>query len=200
MRSVYAFSIQVAVFLALVLSISIESLEGHERPTGFEVGNLLEAVDIYGDVSVHCRGPRGEQDFARFQCSGQVLDPSTSSRFQTTPGVRANRVELTAYHADGSSRKKKEKFDSSTGRSHGAFNLWIRTLFQRPLLEFGRNTVKYELKNDGRLMRSGTFEVQVVKGRDRRCPFRNITSHNLNDCRAGSNICNQYFSHFNYCK
>lgn len=176
-------------------------LGAYAHSAGFTIGNELTVTHLRGEVAVTCIGPRGERDYNRFQCDGEVVSPRTHSTFQMTPnGVVADKVELVAHHEDGSTRAKEEGFDYVKGASKESFNLWIYDIFRRPLLQWGRNTIQYNLKRRGHIVHSGDFEAYVVAGETRVCPRADTTSYEMRDCQMASRVCNDYFAHFNYCR
>lgn len=166
---------------------------------GFTGGSSYEAIDLYGDITVTCRAG-GQQDTRRLYCRGQILNPGEYTYFQGPEGVNADNVYLKATHADGSFREKNESYDSSIGRSDEV-NLWIRTLFQRPLLEFGENQIEWIMSERDQPVASGSFSVEVIEGQARECRHRWYNSADMNDCRGGgSNICYRHFRRENYCQ
>ena len=104
--------------------------------------------------------------------------------------------------SNGTTREKAKGWDSAKGRSTDTFNLWISTLLQRPLLDYGANAVHYSLTKDGKPVREGSFTANVRRGEARSCRYRrHYTSHNMSDCRAGSTtLCDRYFRDENYCR
>lgn len=159
---------------------------------GFDKGNLFLSQTVSGSVTVNCNDPVEGFSTASYRCEGYFLSPSNTARFQTADRVDADRVVLTAYHADGSNLTKSSTFDRRQGRS-GSFNLWIRTLTQRPLLEMGANRIDYVLQSAGKTLQSGTFDVRVEPGRRLTCYHEQVFSSDANDCRNSSRDCEQYF-------
>ena len=79
-------------------------------------------------------------------------------------------------------------------KSRRRFNLWLSSLFQRPLLKRGMNSIQWELTNDGQVKESGEFEVEVVpNARTLQCDRRLLTSSRLSDCRGYASACSYYF-------
>ena len=167
---------------------------------GLSGGDQFSTVNIYGRLNVQCTGPQGSTSgFA--DCRGQILNPGEYSYF-VGPKSEADQVTLIATHEDGSvSKAKTEKYDGEMGKSKKAFNLWISTVLQRPLLDFGKNTVKYTLSEKGKVVEQGSFIVSVVDG------GRSVCQHNgyyystmASDCQFPTNLCSRYFSENNYCQ
>ncbi len=168
---------------------------------GFDLGNNFESKAIEGDVTVQCNGFGGQFESATFACSEELLDPNEYAKFQGHKGADADLVILKATHEDGSVREKNEGFDSSTGLSKDTFNLWISTLFQRPLLDMGKNEILYTLKKSGNLVLMGNFTANVKRTATRYCTRHGFyNSNDINDCRFSNNICDRYFYENNYCQ
>ena len=106
---------------------------------------------------------------------------------------------LVSKQESGSVVKKTEDFDGRIGKTENALNLWISTLFQKPLLRDGRNIISYELLSKGVVKQSGEFSVQVSRAPSRVCPNTTYNSIDFNDCQAQYSICQRYFKENNYC-
>jgi hypothetical protein len=167
---------------------------------GFNAGNEYDATPLYGEVSVTCYD-NGRTEHASFRCRDEILEPYDHVRFVGPEGVDADKVELEARWENGKTRKKKKGYDAAGRRSTGYFNLWIATLLQRPLLDYGRNAIHFVMKKDGRRVAEGDFVATVNKAPRRVCRYRrHYTSHNASDCRGGSSVCRQLFRDENYCR
>ncbi|MDZ4083710.1 MAG: hypothetical protein U1E10_12285 [Bdellovibrionales bacterium] len=200
-----------AVLLALtvlftVTSPTTEALASAAQ-TGFKNGNKFEYKSAVGDVSVHCPntggslpgGPSGPT-FANYRCYGYSLTPGDADYF-VGPKVNADEVELIAVRADGSKRSKTGEYESAKGQSKDTFNLWIETLFQKPLLKMGRNDVTWNLKRGGRTVQTGSFIAEVFDRGDLRCPAASETSWDPSDCQNSGRICSDYFFRYgNQCR
>lgn len=185
----------------LSLFLLLFSATAFAQEGGFQVGNDFETAFLEGEITVNCRDHMGGSDFAIHRCAAEVLDPSEFARFQGPVGIDADEVTLKATREDGSTREKSESYDPATGLSKGRFNLWIATLFQRPLLKFGRNAIEYSLTKDGQLVKNGTFTATVNQGPDRYCRVRrHYQSTDMNDCRFSQRLCSQFFYEENYCQ
>ncbi|MBI3535096.1 MAG: hypothetical protein HY072_06390, partial [Deltaproteobacteria bacterium] len=106
---------------------------------------------------------------------------------------------LACVREDGSKKDKTEKFNSKKRKS-GEFNLWVRSLFQSPLLGYGSNKIHYELTKEDKSVLSGDFTAQVHKNDSRECSRGHFYSSNLNDCYNPGSFCSEYFYIKNYCK
>lgn len=185
-----------SIFAAFVLFGSSMSAQA---ATGFDVGNEFQATELRGSVSVTCPSRWGGMQTASFQCYLDALDPVEYARFRTDAPVDADAVELKAIHQDGSSRTKGGSYSASKSRSE-SFNLWIRTLTQKPLLEFGKNTIGYTMKKNKKVVASGTFVANVSDGGMRSCRHEWQSSGNPSDCENGSMVCDRMFMNQNYCQ
>jgi hypothetical protein len=154
---------------------------------------------IQGELSVRCESGR-QSDWATFDCRSDILEPADHDYFVTDSGILADHVDLHAVHEDGSTRDKDEDFDSEKGQSKDTFNLWIGSLFQRPLLNGGVNRIGYQLKKDGNVVKTGDFVVNVKSGAARTCQRDYVTSHSMSDCHNGGVVCDQYFRRQDFCR
>ena len=128
-------------------------------------------------------------------CSAYNLNPSMYTRLVADQSLNANKFEVTATHESGKTRKKKGKFKGTKSKS---INLWIRTLFQRPLLDFGVNKISYKLLKGKTVVDSGSFEVTVDRGERRSCR-RGFIRMSGDDCNNTTSTCNEYFRR-GYCR
>ncbi|TNE99321.1 MAG: hypothetical protein EP326_08350 [Deltaproteobacteria bacterium] len=161
---------------------------------GFKSGNKLQAQTLRGSFTAFC--PQG----SRTQyCAIDTLSPSVRDKFVYS-GVDADEVTLTAEHQQGSRRVKTSDFNSTDGESDKWFNLWLASLFQRPLLRDGVNKISYSLKKDGNVVEAGTFEAVVERLEDARCRHRHYTFHSQNDCNSLATHCTRYFLDERYCE
>lgn len=187
-------------FLLIISSIVIFNSSASAAPIGFSHGNQMEANLIQGLVRVYCTGSGGNS-VAVFNCRDSSLHPRVYSHFLGPVDSRATEVQLTAINENGSRRVKESDYYGAGGRSTEAFNLWISTLFQKPLLQYGRNSVEFVLKDrKGNILTTGTFEAMVNRGEKRTCPAAEYTSGDMNDCQSLYSICQRYFEDFNYCR
>jgi len=166
--------------------------------TGFKSGNNFTANAISGSFTVYCsRG--SERNTAHGTCQGSYLDPSNYAKFSFDGAVDADKVTLVATNSKGKKRKKSSRFNKKVSESKRSFNLWIWSLTQRPMLSLGENTVAYSLTKKGRVVESGSFEVNVNSAPSRTCRYATFYSSNMDDCRFTSNVCGRYFREQNYC-
>lgn len=168
---------------------------------GLNIGNELSWAQLRGQVTVICHDPvGGGQDIFTWSCQGSTLEPAEYARFVSLPGGEATRVRLSCTREDGSVQTKTAPYKANEGMSDKV-NLWIATLFQRPLLAPGLNRIQFELmRADASIERSGEFEVKVSRGPDRVCRPRVLPSNAMQDCRSGLLACERYFFLENYCR
>lgn len=183
----------------LVISILAFCSASFAEPGGFEKGNTLTATPVQGEVRMICAGFNGSGS-ALYSCRDTALNPGAYDYFVGPRDARATKVELTAYHQDGSTRTKAEEYQGSRGRSGEAFNLWISTLFQKPLLEAGSNRVTFKLMGNSAVYAEGSFTAVVTRGAPRTCPTVTYQSSDINDCNSQYSICQRYFREHNNCE
>lgn len=186
------------MFKAITLILALCSVSSADQ-VGFQKGNNLSAVPVQGEVRVICAGFNGNGS-ALYSCRDLALNPGVYDYFVGPRDARATKVELTAYHQDGSTRTKAEEYQGSRGRSEEAFNLWISTLFQKPLLEVGTNRVSYRLMGNNAVYAEGAFNAVVTRVAPRTCPTVTYQSSDINDCNSQYSICQRYFREHNNCQ
>lgn len=188
-----------AIFIAILLLASWS----WASEVGFQKGNERSSIIVEGDIVVVCDDPfQGGTQFGNFHCQRDILLPSEFDYFQGPEGVRADEVTLTAVREDKSTRSKTIDYDTAKMQSSKRFNLWIISLFQRPLLKMGRNQVTYVMKRKGKVTSSGQFEVNVNDGGVKACSRRGFYRSTVgSDCfGVGANkFCDQYFFENKYC-
>lgn len=160
----------------------------------FMSGSEFTATDWQGEYVMDCF-PAGGIHKVYVKCAENYLTPHETDYFVHPAVDGAKKVRLTSIHEDGSSESKTARFDNKKGRTSGTVNLWIRTLLQTPLLNYGTNKVTYELiDNKKNTLNAGQFEVTVKQGKPKLCPTAYYTSSYIEDCRSSaSNKCSQYF-------
>ncbi len=167
---------------------------------GFSGGDIFKSTNIEGNLSVTCVGNQPGPNMGNAYCRMNFLTPGEYSFF-IGPKIDADKVTLQAIWENGKkSKPKTENYDGVQGKSKKSFNLWIATLFQRPLLDFGTNTVQYTLTKNGQTVEQGEFEVKVISGSNRICTRHgHYVSTNTQDCTNASQYCDTYFRENNYC-
>lgn len=177
------------------------SLSQANASVGFSNGNELNATAIEGQVSVTCEGFNGNGQ-ALYTCRDVVLDPEAYDYFVGPVHASANRVELRAFHADGSNDMTVEAYDGAAGKTYDKINLWISTLFQTPLLKRGTNRVSYSIYSDLSMKEfaKGEINVNIARGTPRKCAPLSYNSTDLNDCHAQYSVCQRYFQELKHCR
>lgn len=157
---------------------------------GFKRGNNITFQRASGYASVMCYDPNDYGQFSAY-CDAMFVSPTThDSLVNTGVPIAADRVVLTATREDGSTRTKKEKFNSASQESD-RFNLVTSTLTQKPLLHSGRNLVHYKFTKAGAAVAEGEFSVDVERGQPLQCETLHFSMHN--NCGQLYSICDEYF-------
>lgn len=180
----------------LFLSLILFAVPGFAATLGFANGNQLTVVPIQGQVVVDC--PGGVT--VNYLCRDTAMDPASYDYFVGPQGVVADQVALSCFRPDGSRRDHTVAYDSVQGRSSEAVNLWISTLFQKPLLQVGANQVSYAMLRQSQTVASGVVTVNVVHGDLRTCPATRYNSLDSSDCQSQYSVCQRYFEQYDYCR
>lgn len=159
----------------------------------FAKGLNYKANNIQGQVSVYC--PNTSRII---NCYDSYLSPGSYSKFTYSGEQKVDKVELEAIYEDGKSRKKSSKMKKNVSKRN--FNLWIGSLLQRPLFNYGENIVKYKFSNNGKEVESGELSVQVERTATRYCPWASYRGFNESDCNNTAAICSNYFRRYNDCQ
>ena len=177
------------VFMAL-LSTSCFGFD-----VGFERGDSIKTDEIEGFVSVNCE-QNGQPRWYTYSCYDIALVGGAYGKLIVSNGsVEADWVKL---QREGSRHIKGADFNTSTQQTGNNFNLWIATLFQKPLLEKGLNTINYTFESLGAIVNQGQFEVNVIEGDYRTCPRGSL--YYYSSCPSITTACSDYFRRYNYCK
>jgi hypothetical protein len=186
---------------AILVLIALFS-RAYASPLGFENGNEFTANPITGQVQVTCDGFNGNSS-ARYTCRDIALDPRAYDFFVGPRDARANQVVLENVDENGSIKSKVLTYEGSFGKSKEAVNLWISTIFQKPILKLGTNKIRYSIYSSHQPSQpysSGIFEAIVRRGVTRICPDGRYISHDTNDCNSQYSICQKYFAEFKNCR
>lgn len=170
-----------------------------ESNIGFSGGSEFNVIPLDGSITVQCNAGI-ESRVSHFDCNTEILSPYDFAYFHGPKGIDADEVVLVATREDGSTRKKDGAYDANAGRSKKQFNLWVSTVFQRPLLNFGKNNVAYNLTKNGKAVLAGNFDVVVKAGQPRTCTRRYYFSSSMQDCESNWSMCQRYFADENYCQ
>lgn len=182
------------LFIGLLSSVSYAEV-------GFSNGNDVSIVYLSGSVTYLCPNYAGHpNNQAHYSCSGYLANPGTHDYFVTDKVLDANKVTLTATHADGSTRTKDAAFDANKSASSTRFNLITSTLFQRPLLNMGENKISYTITNGNQVTESGSFISHVTNSGNRTCAPRTLMAHTNDYCKNITLACDNYFETENNCQ
>ena len=186
----------------LLIAIFLTSFSSFAQ-VGFKNGNSRTSLLSQGYITINCSGSGNVGSgpgIGSFTCQEAILLQGEYDYFIGPSGVDADKVTLTAIHEDGSQRSKTSQYNGEKGTSKDDFNLWISTLFQRPLLDYGENTIAYTLTKDGKSILQGVFKVTVADGGKSVCTNRGFyySSDNM-DCQNGGTYCSHFFRENNYC-
>ncbi|MEK2689283.1 hypothetical protein [Bdellovibrio sp. GT3] len=181
-------------------SVSVIGAVHAADAVGFSSGSQFKATPIEGQVHVTCEGFNGG-GAATFTCRDVVLDPASYDYFVGPRDSRAVRYELRNVREDGSVRTKEDDYNGSQGRSGSAINLWLSTIFQKPLLASGKNRISYAIYgSNGDSFSHGEFTINVARNSSRVCPTTHYNSADVNDCSSQYSVCQRYFQQFNNCR
>lgn len=181
-----------------VVLITFSAFQAFAVRIGFSSAVEFKASAIDGKVTVTCHSQGGAKQ-VQYHCREVALDPQAYDIFVGPQETRADKVELKAFHQDGSNRIKILSYDGQRGQSRDSVNLWISTLFQKPLLEMGTNRIQYKLYNTNADFGGGEVVVNVARGAPRTCETSYYSSPDMTDCESQYTICQRYFEQFNYC-
>jgi len=184
--------------LSLLLISQAAALSAGAVDAGFETGNSFTAREFRGQVSVMCMAPDDHGSYF-YACDSYGLDPSVTAKFVTAPGADADHVTLSSTWENGKTVTKDTGFDSASGMSTKAFNLWISTLFQRPLLNSGTNKIHYVLSKNGQTQSEGDFAATVQSAPVSQCGIGNITEFSSVNCRNSVYMCQRFYDEAAHC-
>lgn len=161
----------------------------------FERGDTIKTDEIEGVVSVTCE-QNGQTRTLSLSCYDIALIGGAYGKIIARNGfIDADWVKL---RREGTSTVKGAAFNSSTQQTGNNFNLWIATLFQRPLLIKGKNLIHYDFSKKNQSVETGSFEVEVVEGEFRTCARGSL--YYYSSCPPSNLICGEYFRKHNYCR
>lgn len=176
--------------LLLLLSFNIAAAD-----VGFERGDTIKTDEIEGVVSVTCE-ENGQTRSMSLSCYDIALIGGAYGKIIVRNGmIDADWVKL---RREGTNKIKGSAFNSELQQTGSNFNLWIATLFQRPLLKKGKNLIHYEFTKKNQSIENGSFEVEVVEGEFRTCGRGSL--YYYSSCPPSNIICGEYFRKHNYCR
>ncbi len=186
------------LFISLIL-VSSFSFAEDDVTFGLMSGSEFRASNIGGNVHIDCNSQNGYHSAFTY-CNASVLIPRTSDYFFGPKNVKADQVVLERLDSDGKvAVRKKMAYDSKKGQTKKRVNLWIKTLFQKPLLKLGENQIQFVMYNKGEPVFDGYFMVDVVFEGSYQCKSKYYHFSYDHYCRYPSMVCEQYFVEQNYC-
>jgi len=182
--------LKIAVFLSLIFSLPTFA------DIGFDRGPIMSQIKLRGAVSSWCSDINGRQVNVNYFCRQNYLEGGNFSKIIViNQSIDADFVKV---QRKGSKFIKSSKFDSVKGESAAAFNLWVGSLFQRPLLKSGKNHIIYHFYKNKKIVLEGMFEVEVGNEITRDCGFGQLP--NIPSCENQTFVCNRFFKEYNYCE
>lgn len=181
--------------LVTVIALLFTSQLAFALNIGFGHGPTIKTDEIEGYVSVQCRGG-DNNSWNNYSCYSNDLVGGDYGKIIVSQGtIDADWVKI---QREGSKYIKGSRFNSLTGETKKNFNLWIKTLLQRPLLKKGQNKIHYTFTKNKKIVKKGSFLVEVVDGEFRQC--RNGSSTYYGNCPSSYSACDDYFYRNNYCQ
>ncbi len=170
---------------------------GFAQSVNFRDGNRFEVITADGWASLNCAiygmGMR------TISCSEDLISPDVFGVVKSDTSIDADHVTLVATHESGKQTTKTASYDSKSGESDRV-NLLISTLFQKPLLNLGHNSIAYTFTKNSKPVVTGTFESTVTIVEQRRCRNRFVTGTSPTMCQNESFACDEYFREERDCK
>lgn len=166
----------------------------------FSSGNQFEAMMLRGEASVICRDMQGRSYHSSEFCSLDILEGGEYDTFVYKKNTGADEVKLEVLQESGKQRSKTKAYNDAKGESK-LFNIWVQTLTQRPLLDYGLNKITFTLLKNEKALVSGSFNAVVQDGGTKYCQRRLLTYYNEVNCmNIRARACNDYFSYDNNCR
>ena len=185
---------KIILFVSIIVSFSAIAFD-----IGFERGNEMSTLDMRGRATVYCNSSSGNDrgpEYKYYNCDDTLLLGGDYGAIVVTNGsVDADWLKL---QREGSKYIKGARFNTQTGKTKYNYNLWIRTVFQKPLLKMGENVIKYTFTKRKKVVASGTFTVYVNEGEVRQC--RSMTLFGYGSCPSRVMACDDLYRRQNYCK
>jgi hypothetical protein len=178
-------------FIILVTSLFVSQVYG-----SFSKGSLFEYSNLSGQLFIQC-----PQSSIQISCSELHMEPWPYDIYNGPKTQKATQVEFLASISDSSEvRRAMVAYDGQSGRSK-EINLGVSTLFQRPLLRIGENSISVVIKDRlNKVLSESEFEISVTRGQSRACQPRQVNSANDSDCNSPYSSCQQYFIDQKYCR
>lgn len=161
----------------------------------FNSEDSLNAISMSGVVSVRCNN--GQYPTSQIlRCYSSFLE---NGNYQKLKILTSDKTDSVSLFNVTTGRKKTVKVNSSTNTTSKAINLWVESLTQRALVNYGVNEIQYTLNYKGQEVASGVYNVDVVKSEQRRCP-NGFLYYSNSFCPSAYTACSDYFYRYRYCK
>ena len=160
----------------------------------FTRGDEFQYANIEGNLTITCKNRT-----KTITCRDVFLSPWP---YDVYIGPRNSNAQDVQFHATVGTdvQTTSVSYNGKTGRSSDV-NLGVYSLFQKPLLKVGENTVRASLiGKSGNVLSSELFNISVSRGKSRSCDSRETHSDNLQDCEHTYTLCQMYFRNQNYCR
>lgn len=178
-------------FLILALTLSTNVLA---KDIQFNEKDHLNVITMEGMVSVRCQS--GQYPASRiYQCYSSNIEDGNYQRLQILSDFDADHIYL---KNSKSGIQKNSRINQSTQKTR-EINLWIESLTQRPLLDYGQNILEYNLTKKNQSLIKGSYTITVEKSEQRRCP-NGFLYYNSRQCPDRFMACRDYFYQYRYCK
>lgn len=185
-RVLFSFLFAAALIFPSSPQANQESNNEQSTEVRFSSGDAYTAYNLQGSLTLFCPSRTRYTN-----CYGYTLSPTMWDHLVFPASVQADEVKLTNL-SSRSQRSKTSRIRSGENRSRKAFNLWVRTLLQRPLLAPGSNTIAYEFSRNNSITEQGEFQVYVNDGGNKMCPPLRMAASDR-DCDNPSLACDSYF-------
>ena len=188
------------LFSFLAFALISASAFAETETVQFSKGNDINIQQLSGSVIYYCRDNLGKNYSRHWYCDADLVSPGTHDYLVSNTPIDADKVVLTATREDGSTRSKDSKFDSTKSASSSRFNLLIKTLTQRPLLQVGTNQVAYTFTKGKQVVSEGSFQSKVTVVGKAQCKHRSTFTNIEDYCKFQNMGCDNYFYLENNCQ
>jgi hypothetical protein len=179
----------------IMLGALLLSSLGLAKDIQFNDQDQLNVITMEGYVNVRCNnGQYPSSQF--FQCYSSNIEGGNYQKLQI---LTKEDVDWVYLKNSTTGITKNSRLNSESTETNNAFNLWIRSLTQRALLDYGVNEIEYRLTKNRQDVLSGTYRVNVIKSEQRVCP-QGFLYYGGRQCPDRYSICRDYFYRYNYCK
>jgi hypothetical protein len=165
----------------------------------FERGNEMNTTQLIGNVEVSCFNSIGSnrtRTYNYYRCNDLLLNGGDYGAVMVVDGsIDADWVKL---QREGSRYIKGSRFNAVTGKSKKNYNMWIHSVFQKPLLKVGENIIRYTFTKKKVVVATGSFTVYVHNDVVRQCQRSTII--NYGPCPSAYSACQEYYYRQNYCQ